>query len=84
MVDGIKVLVADDHPLFREGQCQLLSKEKDLECVILAENGVEAVKLAKKFMPVVAFIDVSMPDMNGIEAANHIFWYDLAVNLNIN
>jgi DNA-binding NarL/FixJ family response regulator len=72
MVDNIKVLIADDHPLFREGLYQLLSKEKDLECVAAAENGNEAVSLARKFMPDVALIDVSMPEMNGVEAAKQI------------
>ena len=48
MVDRIKFLIADDYPLFREGLCRLLSKGKDLECVALAENGGETVKLAPK------------------------------------
>jgi len=72
MVDKIKILIADDHPLFREGLCQLISKEKDLECVAEAANGEEAVKLAGKFMPDIALIDVSMPDINGVEAAKRV------------
>jgi NarL family two-component system response regulator LiaR len=72
MMDKIKVLIVDDHPLFREGLCQLLLKEKDLDCVAIAGNGEEAVKLASKFVPDIALIDVAMPDMNGVETAKKI------------
>lgn len=68
----IRVLVADDHPVFGEGLCRLLNHEKDLYCIGVAADGLEAVKLAKELHPDVALVDVSMPKMNGIEAAKQI------------
>jgi DNA-binding NarL/FixJ family response regulator len=67
-----KVLLADDHHIFRDGLRTLLEKEKGLEVVAEAENGRKAVKLAEKLAPDIVVIDVSMPDMNGIEATRKI------------
>ncbi len=72
MEDKIKVMVADDHPAFREGLCRLLKDEEDLEVVAMPEDGEEAVESAKKLQPDVAIIDISMPKLNGIEAAKQI------------
>jgi DNA-binding NarL/FixJ family response regulator len=72
MMEKIKVLVADDHPAFREGLCRLLKDETDLEVVAMPEDGEEAVESAKKLQPDVAIIDISMPKLNGIEAAKQI------------
>jgi DNA-binding NarL/FixJ family response regulator len=68
-VEKIRVLIADDHPAFREGLCQLLEHEEDLECVAEAADGEEAVRLAIELLPDVAIIDIAMPKLNGIEAA---------------
>jgi len=68
----IHVLVADDHPAFREGLCRLLEDEKDLDIVAKAENGEQAVKMALQMKPDVVVIDVDMPGLNGIEAAKRI------------
>jgi DNA-binding NarL/FixJ family response regulator len=68
----IKVVVADENPIFREGLCRLLEDENDLEAVGTAADGEEAVSLAKQVLPDVAIIDVAMPGVNGIEAATHI------------
>ncbi|MFC1925270.1 response regulator [Chloroflexota bacterium] len=69
---NIKILIADDHPTFREGLCRFLEEEVDMEIVATPENGEEAVKLAKELQPDVAIIDVAMPKLNGIEAARQI------------
>ena len=66
------MLIADDHPTFREGLCRLLEDETDLECVAKSADGIEAVKLVKEMKPDVAIIDVTMPNLNGIEAAKQI------------
>ncbi len=68
----IRVLLADDHAVVREGTRQLLEREPDLEVVGEAADGVEAVDLAKRAHPDVAIIDIAMPNMNGIEATRHI------------
>lgn len=67
----IKVLLADDHKIFRDGLRTLIEKE-GMEVVGEAENGRKAIKLAEKLMPSVIVMDVSMPDMNGIEATRKI------------
>ena len=68
----IRVLVADDHPTFREGLCHFLENEKDMEVVARPTDGEETVRLAKELLPDVAIIDVAMPKLNGIEAARQI------------
>ena len=55
----IRLLIADDHPTFREGLCRLLEEIEDIECIGQACDGYEAIKLAKELLPDVAIIDVS-------------------------
>ncbi|MDD4159650.1 MAG: response regulator transcription factor [Synergistaceae bacterium] len=68
----IRILLADDHVLFREGLKSLLTKENDMELVGLASNGEEAVKMAKSLRPDVILMDVTMPNINGIQATERI------------
>ncbi len=68
----IRVIVADDHPVVREGTRALLGREPDIEVVGVAANGVEAVRLVEELQPDVAVLDVAMPEMNGIEATERI------------
>lgn len=72
MVERIRILVADDHALVREGTRRILEREEDLEVVGEAADGEEAVALAGRLLPDVAVIDVGMPGMNGIEATRRI------------
>ncbi len=69
---SIRILLADDHELIREGIYSLLEKEKDLKIVAQANNGREAVRLADEHHPDIAILDVHMPDLNGVEAAKQI------------
>ncbi len=69
---SIRVLLADDHKIFRDGLRTLIEKEAEMEVVAEAENGRKAVKLAEKLSPNVIIMDVSMPDLNGIEATRKI------------
>jgi len=71
-VGQIKVLIADDHTVVREGTRQILEHEPDLEVVAEAADGEEAVKLAGSSRPDVAIIDIAMPRLDGIEATRQI------------
>ncbi|MGE4445807.1 MAG: response regulator [Synergistaceae bacterium] len=68
----IRILLADDHVLFREGLKSLLTKESDMDLVGLASNGEEAVKMADSLKPDVILMDVTMPNINGIQATERI------------
>lgn len=68
----IKILIADDHPVVREGLSAMLSKEQDVEVVGEAENGVEAVNKAKELQPDIIFMDLRMPELDGVEAMRQI------------
>lgn len=68
----IKVLIADDHQLFREGLANLLLTATDIEVIEQAESGVEVLEKAGKFKPDVVLIDIAMPKMNGIEATREL------------
>jgi len=69
---NIKVVLADDHKLMRQGLCALLEKEKDITVVAQASNGREAVRLVDELNPDVVILDINMPDLNGIDAAKLI------------
>ncbi|MHC4665973.1 MAG: response regulator [Planctomycetota bacterium] len=69
---SIKIILADDHKITRQGLCSLLDKQPDMEVVAEAEEGRTAVRLALELAPDVIIMDVSMPDLNGIEAARKI------------
>lgn len=68
----IKILLADDHKITRQGLRSLLEKEPDMEVVAEAEEGRTAVRLANELKPDVVIMDVSMPDLNGMEATRQI------------
>ncbi len=68
----IRVLLADDHVIVREGLRALLAKEDDIQVVGEAEDGREALRLAEKVHPDVAALDLSMPLLNGLEAARQM------------
>jgi PAS domain S-box-containing protein len=68
----VRVLIADDHRMMRDALASLLEKEPGFEVVGLAEDGVEAVRLAHEARPDVVLMDLSMPTMDGIEATRQI------------
>jgi len=68
----IRIIIAEDHAVVREGTRQLLEREPDLEVVGEAADGAEAVALVERLNPDVAIMDISMPIMTGIEATQRI------------
>jgi DNA-binding NarL/FixJ family response regulator len=68
----ITVLLADDHTLVRDALCYLLEAQGDIKIVATASNGEEAVEQAMRLCPDVAVLDISMPRMDGLEAAKRI------------
>jgi two-component system response regulator NreC len=68
----IKIILADDHQIVRHGLRSLLSSEPDMEVVGEADNGRAVVRLVQEKSPQVVIMDISMPDLNGIEATRQI------------
>jgi NarL family two-component system response regulator LiaR len=71
-VKKIRILVAEDHAIVREGTCRVLQQEPDFEVVAEAGDGEEAVKLATELKPDIVILDIVMPKLNGIEATRQI------------
>jgi DNA-binding NarL/FixJ family response regulator len=69
---GIKVMIVDDHKMVSEVLSALLEKEEDIEIVATADNGREAIHIAREAKPDIIVMDVSMPEMNGLEACRRI------------
>src|SRR4051794_39726585 len=72
MTAPLRVLLADDHPVFRKRLSALLTSLTDTTVVGEAANGEQAVALAASTTPDVIVMDLNMPDMNGVEATRHI------------
>lgn len=68
----IRILIADDHSMVRQGLKQIIELEEDMIVVAQAANGDDAVKLAKKCRPDIILMDINMPGVNGIEAIKEL------------
>ena len=69
---AIKIILADDHRIIREGLRALLEKEPGVEVIAEAADGRTTVKLCRELVPDVVIMDITMPDLNGIEATHQI------------
>ncbi|HEX7862419.1 MAG TPA: response regulator transcription factor [Verrucomicrobiae bacterium] len=69
---SVRIVIADDHKLMREGLSSLLAQQTGMQVVGQATNGREAVQLTEREVPDVVVMDVSMPDLNGIDATRQI------------
>ncbi|MEQ8190319.1 MAG: response regulator transcription factor [Candidatus Eremiobacterota bacterium] len=77
----IKILLSDDHKLFRQGLRTLLEKQSDMTVTGEADNGISTIELSEKLLPDVILMDISMPDMNGIEATKRIISNNPAIKI---
>ncbi len=80
-MDKIKVLLVDDHSLFREGIRSLLEDQEDIEIVGEAEDGLEAIKLVTALKPTVILMDINMPVVDGVEATRTILKNEESVGI---
>ena len=71
-MEPIRVIIADDHPLYRDGMRGLLDSESSTQVVGEASSGEEAIELAQSLQPDVILMDIKMPGINGIEATREI------------
>ncbi|MFC2173242.1 response regulator [Acidobacteriota bacterium] len=69
---SVKILLADDHKIIRDGLRALVQKQPNMEVVAEAENGRKAVQLSRDLVPDVVIMDIGMPDLNGMEATRQI------------
>ncbi|MFY9225649.1 MAG: response regulator transcription factor [Blastocatellia bacterium] len=77
----LRILLADDHALVRSGIRALLEAQPDIEVVAEADDGREAIKLARDLCPDIAIIDIAMPELNGIDTLRQIF--DVCPNIKV-
>lgn len=71
-MNKLRVLLADDHEMMREGLKLLVNRQTDMECVGEADNGRAAVALARKLKPDIVVMDISMPEINGLKATERL------------
>jgi DNA-binding NarL/FixJ family response regulator len=69
---GIKILLADDHAIVRDGLRRSLQQEQDMEVVGQAKDGLTTIQLARELSPDVVLMDISMPDINGMDTCREI------------
>ena len=72
MNDPIRVLIADDHPLFRDGVAHSLSGKANITVIAQAESREEALRLARELLPDVVLLDITMPERGGLAIASEI------------
>lgn len=70
---SIKIIIADDYQLFREGLFSLLTESKDIVVVAQAENGRDVIAKAQELNPDIIIMDISMPEINGVEVTLKLF-----------
>lgn len=77
----VKVMLVDDHTMFREGLKMSLSIYPDISIIGEASNGLEAIEKNSQLKPDVVLLDISMPKMNGVEAISRLYEQDKKINI---
>ena len=77
----MKILIADDHGIVREGLKALFGKERDIEVVGVAQDGYQVIELAKELVPDIVIMDITMPKMNGVDATRELLAQNPAVKV---
>ena len=77
----IRILLAEDHALVRDGLKSLLAAEEDITVVGEADNGIDAVALARELEPDIVLMDIGMQGLNGVEATRELIKFDLALKV---
>ncbi|TLY27426.1 MAG: response regulator transcription factor [Ignavibacteria bacterium] len=78
---GVRIIIADDHQIVREGLRSILQHDLNIDVVGLAENGRTTIELAKELKPDIVIMDISMPDLNGMEATRRILEENPAIKV---
>ncbi len=78
---SVRILLADDHAILRQGLRSLLEKEPDIEVVGEAKDGREALRLVRELVPDIAIMDITMPNLNGVDATQQIVSVDPKVKV---
>jgi DNA-binding NarL/FixJ family response regulator len=81
MKQPVTIIIADDHPVFREGLRNIISRHDDLQIIDEASDGEKALKVIREKQPDVAILDIDMPRMNGLEIAREARLDGLAVKI---
>ena len=69
---SVRILLADDHGIMRQGLCSLLEKQPDMEVIAEAEDGRKALELVQELVPDIVIMDITMPNLNGVAATHQI------------
>lgn len=78
---NVKIIIADDHKIMRDGLRNMLVKEPGMEVIAEAKNGREALRLAEQLRPDILIMDISMEDLNGIDATRAIVAKELGTKI---
>ena len=79
--DSTTTLIADDHPIFREGLRKIIEREPGFKVVAEADTGTRALELIRELTPAIAVLDVVMPEMNGLGVARELQRLRLATSV---